>query len=101
MKRVRFTEDQIIGILKEHEAGVGVADLCRKHGVSSASLYKWKAKYGGMDVSEAKKLRALEDENAKLKRLLADAMLDNSALKDLLGKNVWSAPSVQGSRRVT
>jgi putative transposase len=72
--------------LKEHEAGIPVADLCRKHGVSTASLYKWKAKYGGMDVSEAKKLRALEDENAKLKRLLADAMLDNSALKDLLGK---------------
>ena len=86
MKRSRFTEDQIIGILKEHEAGVPVADLCRKHGVSSASLYKWKAKYGGMGVSEAKKLRALEDENGKLKRLLADAMLDNSALKDLLGK---------------
>ncbi len=86
MKRSRFTEDQIIGMLKEHEAGVAVADLCRKHGVSTASLYKWKAKYGGMDVSEAKKLRALEDENAKLKRLLADAMLDNSALKDLLGK---------------
>jgi putative transposase len=73
-------------MLKEHEAGIPVADLCRKHGVSTASLYKWKAKYGGMDVSEAKKLRALEDENAKLKRLLADAMLDNSALKDLLGK---------------
>ena len=86
MKRSRFAEDQIIGMLKEHEAGVSVADLCRKHGVSTASLYKWKAKYGGMDVSEAKKLRALEDENAKLKRLLADAMLDNSALKDLLGK---------------
>ena len=86
MKRSRFTEDQIIGILKEHEAGVPVAELCRKYGVSTASLYKWKAKYGGMDVSEAKKLRALEDENAKLKRLLADAMLDNSALKDLLGK---------------
>jgi putative transposase len=86
MKRSRFTEDQIIGMLKEHEAGIPVADLCRKHGVSTASLYKWKAKYGGMDVSEAKKLRALEDENAKLKRLLADAMLDNSALKDLLGK---------------
>ena len=86
MKRAKFTEAQIIGILKEHEAGVGVADLCRKHGVSSASLYKWKATYGGMDVSEAKKLRALEDENARLKRLLADAMLDNSALKDLLGK---------------
>jgi len=86
MKRSRFTEDQIIGMLKEHEAGVAVADLCRKHGVSTASLYKWKAKYGGMDVSEAKRLRALEDENSKLKRLLADAMLDNSALKDLLGK---------------
>ena len=86
MKRSRFTEDQIIGILKEHEAGVPVADLCRKHGVSNASIYKWTAKYGGMDVSEAKKLKALADENAKLKRLLADAMLDNSALKDLLGK---------------
>ena len=73
--------------MKEHEAGVPVADLCRKHGVSNASIYKWKAKYGGMDVSEAKRLKALEDENAKLKRLLADAMLDNSALKDLLEKN--------------
>mgnify|MGYP006199346823 FL=1 len=86
MKRSRFTEEQIIGIVKEHEAGVPVAELCRKHGVSNASLYKWKAKYGGMDVSEARKLKALEDENARLKKLLADAMLDNSALKDLLGK---------------
>jgi putative transposase len=86
MKRNRFTEEQIIGILKEHEAGVAVSELCRKHGVSDASIYKWKAKFGGMDVSEAKKLRGLEDENAKLKRLLADAMLDNVALKDLLGK---------------
>ena len=86
MKRSRFTEEQIIGILKEHEAGVSVIDLCRKHGVSDASIYKWKAKFGGMDVSEAKKLRALEDENGKLKRLLADTMLDNVALKDLLGK---------------
>ncbi len=86
MKRSRFTEEQIIGILKEHEAGISVSDLCRKHGVSDASIYKWKAKFGGMDVSEAKKLRGLEDENAKLKRLLADAMLDNVALKDLLGK---------------
>ena len=86
MKRSRFTEEQIIGILKAHEAGVSVADLCRKHGVSDASIYKWKAKFGGMDVSEAKKLRALEDENGKLKRMLADAMLDNVALKDLLGK---------------
>jgi putative transposase len=86
MKRSRFTEDQIIGILKEQEAGVPVADLCRKHGVSNASIYKWKARYGGMDVSEARRLKALEDENARLKKLLADAMLDNSALKDLLGK---------------
>ena len=86
MKRGRFSEEQIIGILREHEAGVSVSDLCRKHGVSDASIYKWKAKFGGMDVSEAKRLRSLEDENAKLKRLLADAMLDNVALKDLLGK---------------
>ena len=86
MKRKRFSEEQIIGILKENEAGVTVAELCRKHGVSDASIYKWKAKFGGMDVSEAKRLKSLEDENAKLKRLLADAMLDNAALKDLLGK---------------
>ena len=86
MKRARFTEEQIIGILKEHEAGVPIADLCRKHGVSNASLYKWKAKYGGMDVSEARRLKALEDENVRLKKLLADSMLDNAALKDLLGK---------------
>jgi putative transposase len=86
MKRSRFSEEQIIGILKEHEAGVSVADLCRRHGVSDASIYKWKARFGGMEVSEAKRLRALEDENGKLKRMLADAMLDNVALKDLLGK---------------
>lgn len=86
MKRNRFSEEQIIGILKEHEAGVSVADLCRKHGVSDASIYKWKAKFGDMEVSEAKWLKALEDENTRLKRLLADAMLDNVALKDLLGK---------------
>ncbi len=86
MKRTRFSEEQIIGILKEHEAGVSVADLCRKYGVSDASIYKWKAKFGGMDVSEAKRLKGLEDENAKLKRMLADAMLDNVAMKDLLGK---------------
>jgi putative transposase len=86
MKRSRFTEEQIIAILREQETGVPVADLCRKHGVSSPTFYKWKAKYGGMDVSEARRLKALEDENAKLKRMLADAMLDNVALKDLLGK---------------
>ena len=86
MRRSRFSEEQIIGILKEHESGIPVSDLCRKHGVSDASIYKWKAKYGGMDVSEAKRLKALEEENAKLKRMLADAMLDNVALKDLLGK---------------
>ena len=87
MKRTRFTDEQIIGILTEHEAGAKCADLCRKHGVSDASIYKWKARFVGMDVSEAKRLKALEDENAKLKRMLADAMLDNVALKDLLGKN--------------
>ncbi len=86
MKRSRFTEEQIIGILREQEAGVPVADLCRKHGLSSPTFYKWKAKYGGMDVSEARRRKALEDENAKLKRMLADSMLDNVALKDLLGK---------------
>ena len=86
MKRSRFTEEQIIAILKEQEAGVAVAELCRKHGVSSPTFYKWKAKYGGLDVSEARRLKALEDENARLKRMLADAMLDNVALKDLLGK---------------
>ena len=86
MKRLRFTEEQIIGILREQEAGVPVLDLCRKHGLSSPTFYKWKAKYGGLDVSEARRLKALEDENAKLKRMLADAMLDNVALKDLLGK---------------
>jgi putative transposase len=86
VKRSRFTEEQIIGILKEHEAGVSVADLCRKHGVSDASIYKWKARFGGLEVSDAKRLRGLEEENGKLKRMLADAMLDNVALKDLLGK---------------
>ncbi|MBY5533801.1 IS3 family transposase [Rhizobium leguminosarum] len=88
MKRNRFTDEQIIGILKEHEAGTPVSELCRKHGDSDASIYKWKAKFGGMEVSEAKRLKTLEDENTKLKRLLADAMLDNAALKDLFGKEV-------------
>ena len=86
MKRKRFSEEQIIGVLKEHEFGAKTADLCRKHGMSSASLYAWKAKFGGMDVSDAQKLRALEAENAKLKRLLAESMIDNAGLKDLLAK---------------
>ena len=86
MKRSRFTEEQIITILREQEAGAKTADLCRRHGISSATFYAWKAKYGGMEVSEARRLKALEDENTRLKRLLADAMLDNVALKDLLAK---------------
>ena len=86
MKRSRFTEEQIIGVLKEHELGSKTADLCRKHGISEATFYNWKSKFGGMDVSEAKRLKALETENGKLKRLLAEAMLDNAALKDLLSK---------------
>ena len=86
MKRIRFTEERIIGVLREGEAGAKTGDLARKHGVSEATLYNWKAKYGGLEVSEAKRLRALEDENGRLKRLLADAMLDNAGLKDLLSK---------------
>jgi len=86
MKRSRFTEEQIIGILREHEAGMKTADLCRKHGVSSATFFKWKAKFGGMDVSDARRLKALEDENRKLKKLLAETMLDVAMLKDLNSK---------------
>ena len=86
MKRSRFSDERIIGVLREHDAGAKVSELCRKHGMSSATFYAWKAKYGGMDVSDAKRLKALEDENAKLKRLYADAMLDNAGLKDLLSK---------------
>lgn len=86
MKRNRFTQEQIIAVLREHEAGAKAADLARKHGISEATLYNWKSKYGGLDVSEARRLKALEDENAKLKRLLADAVLDASALRELLAK---------------
>lgn len=87
MRKSRFTEEQIIAILAEHELGVPTADICRKHGLSGATFYKWKAKYGGLDVTDARKLKTLEIENARLKRMLADAMLDNTVLKDLLGKN--------------
>ena len=86
MKRSRFTEEQIIGILREQEAGMKTADVCRKHGLSEGTFYKWKAKFGGLDVSEAKRLRALEDENSKLKKLLAETMLDIAVLKDIAAK---------------
>jgi putative transposase len=86
MKGIRVTEEQIIAVLREHEAGAKTADLARKHGISEATLYNWKAKYGGMDVSDAKRLRSLEDENRKLKKLLAESMLDQAALKELLTK---------------
>ena len=87
MKRSRFTEAQIIGILKEHQAGMTAAELCRKHGVSDATFYKWRSKFSGMDVSDAKRLKTLEAENAKLKKLLAEQMMDVSTLREMLGKN--------------
>ena len=87
MKRSRFTEEQIIGILKEHQAGLSASELCRKHGISDATFYNWRSKYGGMDVSDAKRLKALEAENAKLKKLLAESVMDVSTLKEMLGKN--------------
>ena len=87
MKRIRFSEEQIIGILKEHQAGLSAKDLCRKHGISDATFYKWRSKYGGMEVSDARRLKALESENAKLKKMLAEQMLDVATLKEMLGKN--------------
>ena len=87
MKKTRFSEEQIIAVLCEQEAGMKTADVCRKHGISSATLYAWKAKYGGMDVSQARKPKVLEEENGRLKRLLADAMLDNAVLKEVAAKN--------------
>lgn len=87
MKRSRFSEEQIIGILKEHQAGLSAAELCRKHGISDATFYKWRSKYGGMEVSDARKLKSLDDENRKLKKLLAEQMLDNATLKEMLAKN--------------
>lgn len=87
MKRSRFSEEQIIGVLKGHQAGLSVSELCRKHGISDATFYMWCSKYGGMEVSDARKLKSLEDENRKLKKVLAEQMLDNSTLKEMLRKN--------------
>ena len=87
MRKSRFSEQQIIGILKEHAAGMSAAELCRKHGISDATFYKWRSKYGGMSVSDAKRLKAMEAENAKLKKMLAEQMLDNATLKEMLAKN--------------
>jgi len=86
MKKSRFSDEQIIGMIKEQESGIATAEVCRKHGISSASFYKYKSKFGGMDVSDARKLKALEDENAKLKKLLAEQMLDNAMLRDVNSK---------------
>ena len=86
MKRSRFSDEQIIGVLKEHEAGAATADVCRRHGISGATFYKWKSKFGGLEVTEAKRLRTLEEENARLKKLLAEAMLDIAVLKDISAK---------------
>lgn len=87
MKRSRFSEAQIIGILNEHQAGISAPDLCRKHGISDATFYNWRRKYGGMVVADAKRLKALEAENAKLKKMLAEQMMDVATLKEMLGKN--------------
>ena len=87
MRKSRFSEEQIIGILKEHQAGMPVADLCRKHGISDATLYAWRSKYGGMEVSDARKLKTLDDENRRLKKLLAESMLDVATLREMMGKN--------------
>jgi putative transposase len=87
MKKSRFTEERIISILKEHHAGVSAVDLCRKHGISDATFYKWRSQYGGMEVSQARKLKALQEENAKLKKLLAESMMDASTLREMLSKN--------------
>jgi putative transposase len=92
MKKSRYTEEQIIAILKQHEAGVKTADLCREHGISDATFYNWKAKYGGLDVSEAQRLRQMDDENRRLKALVADLSLDKEALKAVIRKNGWSLP---------
>jgi putative transposase len=98
MKRNRFSEEQIIAVLREHEAGAKTAGLARKHGISEATLYNWKAKYGGMEISDAKRLRSLEEENRKLKKLLAESMLDQAALKELLTKNGMARRQARGCR---
>ena len=87
MRRSKYSEEQVIGILKEHDAGLSTAEICRNYGVSNATFYKWRGKFGGMEVSDARKLKALEDENRKLKKLLAESMLDVSTLREMLGKN--------------
>jgi putative transposase len=87
MRRSKYSEEQVIGILKEHDAGLSTSEICRKYGVSNATFYKWRGKFGGMEVSDARKLKALEDENRKLKKLLAESMLDVSTLREMLGKN--------------
>jgi putative transposase len=89
MMRSRFTEEQIIGILKEHQAGLSAAELCRKHGISDATFFNWRSKYGGMEVSEAKRLKQLEDENSRLKKVLAESMMDVSTLREMLGMEAW------------
>ena len=99
MRKSRSTESQIVAILKEADAGMKVSGVCRKHGISDATYYKWKSKYGGMETSDLKRSRELEVENARLKRMYAELALDNAAMKDLIAKNVWSSPMLQGTCR--
>ena len=93
MRKSRFSEEQIIGLLKEHHAGASAVDLCRKHGISDATFYKWRSKYGGMEVNEAQKVKQLWEENVRLKKLVADLSLDKDALQSVIRKNGWSSQS--------